>query len=271
MNEMKFSASYALMLVFALCLSHAYASDAPKTGTMPELVACLSDDNAPFSSSNGGGIDAEMSRRLGEFLHRPVRISWIAIPERGGLGRALRMAMKPGNCDLFFGIPVNGTANEDVLEQHLETSEPYLSTGYVLVAAKGSNVRTLDDAQRAQRVGVVTATPADMYLHKQRFNRIPYGNNRDLLDALSEGAVNAAVLWLPALASAEQRGFELWPNAIRDEHLPSPELETRFVIAMRSGEADLKANLNVALAHLRSDGSLDSILRRHGIARTHVQ
>lgn len=271
MNKIKFSASSALLLVLALCLSAAYANDAPKTTAMPELVACLSDDNAPFSATNSGGIDAEVSRGIGEILHRSVRLSWITIPERGGLGKALRQAMKPGNCDLFFGIPVNGTANEDVIEQHLETSEPYVSTGYALVAAKGSNVRTLDDARRAQRVGVVTATPADMYLHKQGFNRIPYGNNRELLSALSEGAVNAAVLWLPALANAEQRGFALWPNAIRDERLPSPELETRFVIAIRSGETGLKAELNAALARLRSDGSLASILHRHGIARTLVQ
>jgi ABC-type amino acid transport substrate-binding protein len=271
MNKIKSSASSALMLILALCLSQAYAGDTPKTAPMPELVACLSDNNAPFSSSNSGGIDAEVSRGIGEILHRSVRISWIAIPERGGLGKALRQAMKPGNCDLFFGIPVNGTANEDVVEQHLETSEAYLSTGYVLVAARGSNVRTLEDARRAQRVGVVTATPADMYLHKQHFNRIPYGNNRDLLDALSEGAVNAAVLWLPALANAEQQGFDLWPNAIRDERLPSPDLETHFVIAVRSGEADLKAKLDTALAHLRSDGSLAGILRRHRMARTLVQ
>lgn len=271
MNKMRFSASAALMLVLALCLSRAHAIDAPKTAAMPELVACLSDDNAPFSSANGGGIDAEVARGIGEFLQRAVRISWITIPQRGGLGKALRLAMQPGNCDLFFGIPVQGTANEDVLEQHLETSEPYLSTGYVLVAAKGSNVRTLADARRAQRVGVVTATPADMFLHQQYVNRIPYGNNRALLDALSGGAVNAAVLWLPALANAEQQGFELWPNAIRDERLPFPELETRFVIAMRSGEAGLKANLDAALAHLRSDGSLASIMQRHRIARTLVK
>lgn len=271
MSNLRFFTSFALMLVLALDFSRAQAIDAPKTVAMPELVACLSNDNAPFSSSNNGGIDAEVSRGIGEFLHRTVRISWITIPERGGLGKALRLSMTPGNCDLFFGIPVNGVANDDVVDQRLETSGPYLSTGYVLVAAKGSKVRTLDDARKAQRVGVVTATPADMFLHKQHFNRIPYGNNRELLDALSGASVDAAVIWLPALVNAEHQGFELWPNAVRDEQLPSSELETRFVIAMRSGEAGLKTDINAALAHLNSDGSLASILQRHGIARTPVK
>lgn len=271
MNKMRSMASSVLILLFTQYFAQAHAIDVPITPAMSELVACLPDDNSPFSSLNGGGIDAEVSRGIGEFFHRPIRISWVTIPERGGLGKALRQSMVPGNCDLFFGIPVTGAANEDVVEQNLETSEPYLSTGYVLIAAKGGSVRTLDDARRARRVGVVTATPADMFLHKHHFNRIPYGNNRDLLDALSGGAVNAAVIWLPALARAEQRGFKLWPNAISVETLQSPDLEARFVIAMRPGQVQLKSELNAALAHLRSEGLLTRILQRHGMARTPAQ
>lgn len=271
MNKVRSLASLVLIASFTQCFPQAHAVDAPKAPAMPELVACLTDDNSPFSSSNGGGIDVEVSRGIGEFLHRSIRISWITIPERGGLGKALRQSMTVGNCDLFFGIPVTGAANEDVVDQRLETSEPYLSTGYVLIAAKGGSVRTLDDARRVRRVGVVTATPADMFLHKHQFNRIPYGNNRDLLDALSGGSVNVAVLWLPALARAEQQGFKLWPNAISDQILQSPDLEARFVIAIRPGEERLKSELNAALAHLRSDGSLASILQRHGMARANAQ
>lgn len=267
MNKMRSLASLVLVLAFSPCIAQSPAIDTQKSPAMPELVACLPEDNLPFSSSNGGGVDAEVSRRIGDFLHRPVRISWVTIPERGGLGKALRQSMVPGNCDLFFGIPVTGAANEDVLDHRLETSAPYLSTGYVLIAAKGSSVRTLDDARKARRIGVVTATPADMYLHKHHFSRIPYGSNRDLLEALSAGSVNAGVLWMPALASAEQQGFKLWPNAISDQTLQSPELETRFVVAMRRGETNLKSELNAALAHLSADGTLTSILQRHGIVR----
>jgi ABC-type amino acid transport substrate-binding protein len=267
MNDMTSLASSALLVALALCFTPAQAVEAPPAGAMPELVACLSDDNLPFSASSsaGGGIDAEVSRGIGAFLHRAVRISWVTVPARGGLGKALRQSMKPGNCDLFLGIPVSGPSNEDVLEQQLETSGPYIASGYVLVAAKGSRVRTLEDARKAARVGVVTATPADIFLHKKHFNRVPYGSNNDLLNALSSGAVDAGVLWLPALANAEQKGFELWPEAVRSDRLDSPGLETQFVIAMRRNEPDLKAGINAALAHMRSDGSLASILQRHRI------
>lgn len=267
MNNKTSLAAPALMVALALCLNPAAAAEAAKPGAMPELVACLSDENSPFSASASPdkGIDAEISRRIGEFLHREVRISWVTVPVRGGLGKALRQSMKLGNCDLFLGIPVSGSANEDVLEQQLETSEPYATTGYVLVAAKGSSVRTLDAAQKAGRVGVVSATPADKFLHEKHFNRIPYGSNRDLLNALSAGAVDAGILWLPALANARKGGFELWPDAVQTDRLQSPGLETKFVIAMRGREPDLKAAINAALAHMRSDGSLASILQRHGI------
>lgn len=273
MNNRTVFVSSTLMMVLALSLSPAQSVEVPKTGVAPEVVACLSDDNSPFSSADasGSGVDVDVSRGLGEFLHRPVRLSWVTVPGRGGLGKAMRQSLKAGNCDLFFGIPVSGATNDDVLEQQLEISVPYATASYVLVAAKGSNVRTLDDAAKAPRVGVVTATPADMYLHKQRFNRIPFGNNRDLLTALSEGAVNAGVLWLPALANARRQGFELWPNAIRDEHLQSPGLETRFVIAIRKGEPQLKDGLNAALAHMQANGLLASILQRHGIGQALAQ
>lgn len=269
MNNRTALVSSTLMMALTLCLSPARSTENAKTGGASELVTCLSDDNSPFSSldNSGSGVDVDVARGIGEFLHRPLRLSWVTVPSRGGLGKALRQSFKPGNCDLFFGIPVSGAANEDVLEQQLETSAPYATASYVLVAAKGSSVRTLDDARKAMRVGVVTATPADMFLHKQHINRIPFGNNGDLLTALSEGAVNAGVLWLPALANARQQGFELWPNAIRDEQLQMPGLETQFVIAMRRGEPVLKAGLNAALDRMQADGSLASILQRHGIGR----
>ena len=268
MNPMRFPALSALTLVMALAWSPARAADAPASGGKREMVACMADENAPFSAAGSGGIDVDLSRSLGELLQREVRVSWITVPVRGGFGKALRQAMKPGGCDLFFGIPVHGGSNEDVAEQRLELSEPYVSLGYVLVAANGSSVRTLEDARRAPRVGVVTATPADMYLHKQGFNRIPYGDNGDLLDALATGAVNAAVVWLPALVNAERRGFKLWPNAVRDERSPWPELETGFAIALRSGDQELKASVNSALESMRGNASLNAILQRHGVLRT---
>ena len=267
MKHMNPLAACTLMVALALCLTPAQGADARATGKNRELVACLADGNPPFSSTDSvnGGADAEVARTIGKHLYREVRISWVTIPSRGGFSKSLRQSMAPSNCDLFLGIPVSGQPNEDMVEQRLDSSDPYIFTGYVLVAGRQSSVRSLNEARKATRVGVVTATPADFFLHTQHFNRVPYGSNKDLLNALSDGKVDAGVIWLPALANARQQGFELWPGAVRDDRLQAPGLETHFVIAMRSDSSDLKAGVNSALVQMSMDGSLANILQRHGI------
>jgi ABC-type amino acid transport substrate-binding protein len=240
---------------------------APARGA--DLVVCLADANPPFSATDirDGGIDAEVARGIGRQLGREVRLSWVTIANRGGLGKALRQTLVAGSCDIFSGIPVSGGANEDLVELRLEASEPYVTTGYALLSGSRGKVRSLDDARKAARLGVVTATPADMYLHQQHMHRVPYGNNGDLLAALANGSVDAGLLWMPALANATQRGFTLWPEAIREEKLAVAGLETRFVVALRRGDPALKAGIDAALARMQGDGSLTQILERHGMAR----
>lgn len=227
------------------------------------LTVCLAEANAPFSASSlpDGGIDAELARAVAAQLGREVRLQWVSIPNRGGLGKALAQNLGGGACTLFAGIPESGGPNEDLAEKRLAASTPYLETGYVLVGARGA-VRRLDDARRLGRIGVVTATPADLYLFQQHLHRVPYGNNGALLAALADGSVDAAALWLPALAEARRLGQT---SAIDGLLLPDAG-RTRFVFALRRGDPALLADVNAAVDGLRSNGRLDAILRAHGLA-----
>jgi ABC-type amino acid transport substrate-binding protein len=245
----------------------AFATDAPAAG---ELTACVSDDNAPFSSSGSGGIDVDIAAEIALRLGRTSRIAWVAIPNRGGLGKALRDSIGAGRCELFLGVAVGDGPNEDLVAQHLTASAPYMTATYVLVAAKGGTVRSVEDARRAARVGVVSATPADLYLYRSGHRRLPFAGNPALLAALAAGAVDAGLVWSPALASARAQGFALWPDAILPAALDDPSLHAGFVVATRQPDTALATQVDAALAQMRADGFVQTVLTRHGMAEPNI-
>lgn len=260
MNKRIFAAGLGLL---ALCL----AAGPLAAASAAELSICLAEDNAPFSDSAGGGegIDFALGKELAQRLGRTLDAHWLQIPSRGGLGKALRRAFASGECELFAGIPLAEGRNDDLAEQRLAATAPYFATGYALVSARNGRVRSLADARAAARVGAVSATPADLYLFQQGLARRPFGSNEALLAALGANQVDAAVMWLPALARLTDRGRELWPEAVRPGEVDDPALKVAFVIALRAG-GDLRAPaLDDALHQIRADGSLARIAARYGL------
>ena len=244
----------------------------PATAALPAsgddaLHTCLAADNPPFSSMTGErhGIDHDVMAELAVRLGRSMAAHWVTIPNRGGLGKALRRAFASGECEVFAGVPLADGRNEDLQEQALVSSRPYLSTGYALVVARGSAVRTLSDARKADRVGAVSATPADLYLFEQQMQRRPYGSNEALLAALSSNAIDAALVWLPALARASGGGPALWPGALRLGEVHDDRLRTGFVVALSPTSTLSSAALDRALAAMQQDGAIVAIAERYGL------
>ncbi len=250
---------------FALAVALATAA-LPASGA-DVLRTCLAADNPPFSTAAGDrhGIDHDVMAELAARLGRTMEAHWVAIPNRGGLGKALRRAFASGACELFAGVPLAEGRNEDLREQGLASSRPYLSTGYALVAARGSGVRTLADARGAGRVGAVSATPADLYLFEQRMHRRPYGSNEALLAALAADEIDAALIWLPALARLSDGGRAPWPAALRAGEIQDARLRADFVVALSPAAKLSSATLDRTLQAMRQDGAIEGIAARYGL------
>ena len=256
-------AGWLAAALMAACVGTARAEGAA-------LRVCVAEDNGPFSSSSGTdrGIDVDLVEEMGRRLGRVIQFDWVRIPNRGGLGKVLNQSLAKGQCDAFAGIPDGGEVHEDLAEKRLVASTPYLSAAYVLVQAPGRHLSALADLQRVAHLGAVTATPADLYLFESGLHRAPFGNNQDLIRALSQGELDAALMWSPALARLKAAGQPLWPDAVVSDVHFGGEMKTRFVIALRADEASLLAQVNTTLAGMKDDGFVRALAQRYGLPLT---
>ena len=254
--------------VNAVALAVALVTAALPASGADVLRVCLAADDPPFSTMAGDryGIDHDVMAELAARMGRTMEAHWVTIPNRGGLGKALRRAFASGECEIFAGVPLAEGRNDDLQEQGLAASQPYLSTGYALVVARGSEVRTLADARAADRIGAVSATPADLYLFEQQMNRRPYGSNEALLSALASDEIDAALFWLPALARVSDGGRALWPGALRAGEVRDARLRAGFVAALSPASTLTSATLDRTLEKMGRDGAIEAIAARYGLA-----
>lgn len=228
------------------------------------LSVCVDDDNAPFSSETRPerGIDVDVAQALAGQLGRPLKLVWAQVPNRGGLGKALRQTLGAGKCDAYLGVPQDPDLARDLAERKLVTSQPYLALGYVLVAAPGKPAPTTAALRGARRVGAVTATPADLYLYRKQLARVPYPGSAALIAALKAGEVELALVWSSALAGDAGNGLVAATDAVDDA-----DLYTGMTVATRSADTALAKDLAAAIVALRADGRFDAIAQRYGLPR----
>jgi ABC-type amino acid transport substrate-binding protein len=169
-------------------------------------------------------------------------------------------------CDGFMGFTLT-----QGYPSWLIITRPYLSTRTVL-AATSPEFRKLADIPATRSLGTRMLGAVDnqmiMYLQslpeKSRWPRMPYFNNKMLLDRLLDRTVAAAFVWEPALYRAtggdpESKGIHVIPA-------PFELLQTEFGIGLRSNDAYLATTLGQAIDSLRSDGTVDRLLAEHTLA-----
>lgn len=230
-------------------------------GAPAPLGVCVVEQNPPFSSRSlaPAGVDVDVAQAVAARVGRTVQWQWITLQARGGLGRALKESIQAGGCELFAGMPVTDGGDDDLSARGLVASQPYVSVGYVLLTPVASAIGSMAGVG-AQKIGAVTATPADLYLLAGGFNRSPFAGSAALLDALAKGQVGAGLLWAGRVA-----GDALPAGVVVREALQAPALQTRFVMVSRRSDTALTGAVDVALGALQADGSLDAIAARNGV------
>jgi len=153
----------------------------------------------------------------------------------------------------------------------LTITRPYLTTRTVL-ATTSPEVRKIADIPSSRALGTRMLGAVDnqmiLYLQslpeKSRWQRMPYINNKLLLDRLLDHTVAAAFVWEPALYRATGGS----PQS-KDIHVIPPPFElteTEFGIALRSKDTYLATTLGQSIDSLRSDGTIAALLVEHMLA-----
>jgi len=166
-------------------------------------------------------------------------------------------------CDGFMGFTL-----AQGYPSWLIITRPYLSTRTVL-AATSPEFNKLADIPVTRSLGTRMLGAVDnqmiLYLQslpeKSRWPRMPYFNNKMLLDRLLDRTVAAAFVWEPALYRATDGD----PDSKGIHVIPAPFAlsETELGIGLRSNDTYLATTLGQAIDTLRSDGTIDQLLVEH--------
>jgi polar amino acid transport system substrate-binding protein len=169
-------------------------------------------------------------------------------------------------CDGFMGFSL-----AQGYPSWLIITRPYLSTRMVLATVE-PEYRRMSDIPPTSALGTRMLGAVDnqliLYLQalpeKNRWKRIPYFNNKILIDRLVDRTVAGAFVWEPALYLATSGA----PAAAGIHTIPPPFelLQTEFGIGLRSNDSYLSVALGQAIDSLRADGTIDRLLVEHSLA-----
>jgi polar amino acid transport system substrate-binding protein len=223
-----------------------------------ELRICVDPDNPPLSQNRVDaqpGFDVEIGQAIAERLQLRPRLVWTDTTYGG---KALRRSLLAGRCDVFMGLPVDPAAGTG---DALAFTAPYYSTGYSLVQAQDRTKLATD--LRNERIGVERQSGAHMRLEQIGSHLVVYGNQREVLDAVARGEVDAGAVWLPdvdRLLQGRALAREAGGNAA-----PEQQLRWNIAIGVRRADGDLRASVSRAVADLLADGRIEAIFDRYRV------
>jgi len=225
---------------------------------------CADPANLPFSSKSGEGFENRIADLVAAELGMPVEYTWF--PMATGF---VRNTLRTGQCDVILGFAQGH-------ELVLNTNHYYTST-HVLVTRTDSalaEVDTLSDSRlKGREIGVIAGSPPASHLARNGLMATTHGYNlmvdrrvespiETMLRDLSEGRLDAAIMWGPAGAplAKSMAGLKITPLLKEPE---SPKLFYRITMGVRQGELVWKRKLN-SLIRKKQD-EIDAILREAGV------
>lgn len=167
-------------------------------------------------------------------------------------------------CDAFVGYLYSVGSHQ---EWQL-TTVPYLRTGFVLTTRENEPVSSLSQLPVGTRIGTQLGSAPNSRLNillrsqsgEPTWRRAPYPDNQILLERLTDGTIDAALVWEPAVTAFGLEGLHLTSNL-----RPLPAMDASFTITMFSSNTFLQSTLDAAIQAVSEDGSLVRLIAQHGI------
>lgn len=207
------------------------------------LRICADPDNLPFSKSEGAqrGLYVDAAELIGQELKRPVEyVWWHTFNQR----RALRNTILANACDAVIALP----ANADYKVRGVKKSQPFMDLTYALVAPPSFRFESLGDL-RGKQIGVQFGTTPQIFVNTvEGLRSTTYRTAEELLQALSKGEIDAALLWGPVAGYENKSRFD---GRWKVTPISGPDFSSQVVIGVRSDQPNLATEIDRALVTLK--------------------
>lgn len=215
-----------------------------KTVADGKLTVCSDIPYEPFEMMDGDkavGFDIDIAQAVADHLELELAVvdsSFEAIT--GGLFGT--------DCD----IAASSITINDERKQNVDFSDPYYNDSLVLIAAKDSGIKTIDDA-KGKTVGVQSATTGDTYAKEQGLDPVGFEDSGQQILALTSGNTVASLGNQSVLKFAIKGNDDF----VVVEEIPTDE---NLGIAVPKGtNAEILAAVNDTLKELKDSGELEKL------------
>lgn len=226
---------------------------------------CADPANLPMSDETGSGYENKLAELFAAKLELPVAYTWY--PMATGF---IRNTLGANRCDVVMGY---AQGHELVLN-----TNHYMTSAYTLIVPRDSDLADVTDLSDARlkdkRIGIVAGSPPATHMarHGLMAKAKPYSlivDRRyesptiDMLNDLSSGEIDAAILWGPIggpLVKTDYPALQVTP--LMKETLP-PRLFFRITMGVRRGEKVWERKLNSLIRRNRDE--IDAILIDAGV------
>lgn len=238
-------------LVASLCVFWLVGVQAAGTPSSWEMRVCADPHNFPMSSEAHPGFENRIAKILADALN--ARLVFVWTPRGPAM---VQDHLRTGDCDLNMEV-AEGTMG-------LLNSVPYYQAPYVFLYRKSSTfeIHSLTDPVLSKlRIGTYAYSPPFVALQDQGLLKNvsfyhPVGGpggpdaNTPLLEALSQGKVDVAVLYGPPAGYFAKQHPGVWTivPVTPDFVPPSIQLSRIWTIGVRPGDEELRDRLSIALA-----------------------
>ena len=192
------------------------------------------------------GIDAEISQAIADKLGLQLEIVDMDF-------NSLVSAVQAGKID----ISAAGMTVTDERKKNVDFTDSYSTGVQVVIVPEDSDIKSVDDLQ-GKLIGVQDSTTGHIYCSDDfgDENVIPYNNGAMAVQALKDGKVDCVVIdQQPAKSFVEvNEGLKI---------LDTEYVTEDYAIAVAKDNTGLKDAINAALAEMKADGTVQSILDKY--------
>ena len=237
-----------IMIVCLLASCGAKGKTLDEVKEAGKLTVATSPDFPPFESLEGDevvGIEVDIMKLIAAELGVELEIIEMDFD-----------AVLLGIQSAKYDCGMSGITANDERKQNMLFTTPYYNAAQVIVVKAGSDIKGKADLD-GKKVSVQTGTTADAGCTEAGYDVQAFAANADAKAALTTGKVNA---WVVDNLTAQQMVNEDDGLVILEEKMT----DEPYAFAFAFGSEDLVAEIDVILAKLIADGTVENIFANYG-------